>query len=184
MSGFFDHLEQWIIGLPVPDWIKVVLFAMVPIFELRGAIPAGIWALRMNFALVYVLAVVGNLIPIVPILFLLEPTSRWAERSKLGKRVFGWLFQRTRKKGELVEKYEALGLMLFVAIPLPVTGAWTGSVAAFLFRVRFQRALLAITAGVLLAGCIVTGLTLLGWRALIAGFVLLAIISRLIWSKL
>jgi uncharacterized membrane protein len=184
LSGFFDHLEGWIIGLPVPDWFKVILFAMVPIFELRGAIPAGIWALKMNFALVFVLSVVGNLIPIIPILFLLKPASHWADNTKIGRKFFSWLFGRTRKRGDLVEKYEALGLMLFVAIPLPITGAWTGSVAAFLFRVRFRRALLAITAGVLIAGCIVTGLTLLGWKALIAGFVLLAIISRLIWSKL
>jgi uncharacterized membrane protein len=134
--------------------------------------------------LVYFLAVIGNLIPIVPMLFLLEPASRWAETSSLGRKFFHWLLRRTRRKGELVEKYESLGLMLFVSIPLPVTGAWTGSVAAFLFQIRFRHALLAVTAGVLIAGIIVSGLTLLGWKALIAGFVLLALLSRFVWSRL
>jgi uncharacterized membrane protein len=166
------------------DAIKVFLLAMLPISELRGAIPYAIEVLRMNFVIAYPIAVVGNLVPIIPILFLLEPATRWAENSRIGRKFFGWLFDRTRRRGDLVEKYEALGLMLFVAIPLPVTGAWTGAVAAFLFRVRFRRAILAISAGVLIAGCIVTGLTLLGWKALIAGLVLLAIISRLIWSRL
>ncbi|RKY85110.1 hypothetical protein DRQ11_10460, partial [candidate division KSB1 bacterium] len=74
----------------------------------------------------------------------------------LFNRFFDWLFRRTRKRSAVIEKYEALGLLLFVAIPLPVTGAWTGTVAAFIFGIRFRLAFPAIVGGILVAGVVVS----------------------------
>jgi len=74
-----------------------------------------------------------------------------------------WLFERTRRRGKIINRYERIGLALFVAIPLPVTGAWTGSLAAVLFGLKFKHAFLSIFIGVLIAGMIVTCATLLGW---------------------
>jgi uncharacterized membrane protein len=82
----------------------------------------------------------------------------------------------------MIEKYERVGLVLFVAIPLPITGAWTGSIAAVLLGMSFKKAILSIFLGVLIAGVIVTCLTLLGWAgAIIAGFVLCVLAILGMW---
>jgi uncharacterized membrane protein len=97
-------------------------------------------------------------------------------RFPIGKKFFDWLFARTRRKSADVEKYEELGLMIFVAVPLPVTGGWTGAMAAFLMGLPFWKSMLFILLGVMIAGVIMTILSLLGWiGALIAGTVLLAL---------
>jgi uncharacterized membrane protein len=101
-------------------------------------------------------SVIGNMLPIVFILLLLEPAYNLLSRYKGFDRFFEWIFRRTRRKGKLIERLEIVGLILFVAIPLPVTGAWTGSVAAFLFRVPFWKAFAAIFCGVLIACTVVT----------------------------
>lgn len=141
--------------------IAVVLLAALPVSELRGAIPLG---LSMGFSPLktYLLAFTGNIIPVIPLLFLLQPITNRLRHIKIFAKFFDWLFERTRKKATLVEKFEALGLILFVAIPLPITGAWTGCVAATLFKIRFRYALLSIALGVIIAGLIVLGLSLAG----------------------
>jgi uncharacterized membrane protein len=140
-----------------PEWV-VVIIAMMPIVELRGAIP---WALHpsgggLGWREAYLLAVAGNMIPVIPLLAGLGPISEFLSRYKHTRRFFEWLFKRTRRRGKVVEKYRALGLCLFVAIPLPVTGAWTGTVAALLFGIPFRYALPAVMCGVLIAGVLVT----------------------------
>lgn len=162
---------QAIIGFlsSLPKEAATLILAMLPISELRGAIPFGI-AGGLGLGKVLIIAVVGNLIPVIPILFLLEPVSGYLRRFWIFKKFFDWLFERTRRKAKLVERYEFLGLILFVAIPLPVTGAWTGCVAASLFKIRLRYAFLAITIGVLLAALIVTTVCLLGkgiWHGLL-----------------
>ncbi len=163
----------------IPPELAVVIIAMLPIVELRGAIPVA-HIFGMNPFLAYVLAVVGNMIPVIPILLLLGPVSSFLMRFKLGKRFFDWLFDRTRRKvGKNIEKYETLGLSVFVAIPLPVTGAWTGSLGAFLFGIKFKHAFWAILLGVMVAGVIMTILSMMGWTgAIIAGIVLIALMLQ------
>jgi uncharacterized membrane protein len=140
----------------LPRQLATVLIAMLPISELRGAIPFALGS-GLSWQQAYGWAVLGNFIPVVPLLLFLEPISAFlSKRSDVCRRFFDWLFARTRRRGRVVERYEALGLILFVAIPLPVTGAWTGTVAAFLFGVRFKYALPAIIMGILLAGVVVT----------------------------
>ena len=79
------------------------------------------------------------------------------------KRILDWLFNRIRRRGRIVERYERIGLVLLVAIPLPFTGAWTGSIVAVLLGLKFRHAFLSIFVGILIAGAIVTGAILLGW---------------------
>lgn len=131
------------------------LLSMLPISELRGAIPYA-WAWGINHWLAYLIAVIGNLVPIIPLLLLLGPISKALRRFRVWNKFFDWWFKHTLKRSKLIEKYEIFGLIVFVAIPLPITGAWTGSVAAFLLGIRFKLAFPAIVAGVILAGIIVS----------------------------
>lgn len=151
----------------------VAAISTLPIVELRGAVPVGIVAFKMPWWRVYLIAVAGNMIPMPFILLLLGPLSRFFMRFQSGEKFFNWLFARTRKRSAGIEKYEALGLTLFVAIPLPMTGGWTGAMAAFLMGIPFWKSMLYILLGVLIAGVIMTTLSLLGWiGATIAGAVL------------
>jgi len=163
----------------VPEEAVVVMVSTLPIVELRGAIPIGtnFFNMKDRWWMVYILAVAGNMIPIPIILLVLGPLSNYLMRFRLGKIFFDWLFARTRRKTAAIEKYETLGLAMFVAIPLPVTGGWTGSMAAFLMGIKFKHAMWSILLGVMVAGAIVTTLSLLGWiGAIVAGVVLIALI--------
>ena len=139
----------------VPAEILTVIVAMLPIAELRGAIPLAL-GLKLSITKAYSLAVIGNLIPVLPILFFLGPVSNYLRKFSFFDKFFIWLFKRTQDRSKLIERLELLGLVLFVAVPLPITGAWTGSVAAFLFQFRIRDAFWAICLGVLGAGVVVT----------------------------
>ncbi|MDD2438722.1 MAG: small multi-drug export protein [Methanosarcinaceae archaeon] len=151
----------------VPDWLATLIMGALPISELRGAIPVAIGIYGMDPVLAYALSVLGNLLPVLPLLLFLGPVSDWLRRFRIFELFFTWLFARTRRKhSERFEKYGSLALTLFVAVPLPVTGAWTGCAAAFVFGIKFKYAFPAIFAGVLIAGLIVTFLTLMSFGAL------------------
>lgn len=153
----------------VPKEYIVMLVGALPISELRGAIPLAL-SFGMPLGKAFWLSVIGNSIFVAPMLFLLEPVSNRLRRFKIWSRFFDWLFERTKKKADTIQKYEALGLAIFVAIPLPMTGAWSAVVAASLFKIRFRYAFIAILAGVLSAGLIVSSLCQLGilsWKAVV-----------------
>jgi len=151
-----------LLGFSLSSVLKVIGIAASPIAELRVAIP---WAIWHDFPWYYafVLAVIGNLLPVPFILLFLESISKWLSKIDFFDRFLHWLFEHTRRRGRIVERYERIGLVLFVAIPLPVTGAWTGSLLAVLFGLKFKHALLSIFIGILIAGTIVTCATRLGW---------------------
>jgi uncharacterized membrane protein len=154
--------------------LVVFLISMLPIAELRGSIPVAICHYKMSVGKSYLISIIGNVIPGVLILLFLSPFSRFLSRWRPFKKFFDWLFAHTRSKSKIVEEYKLLGLTLFVGIPLPITGAWTGSIAAFLLGMRFRDAILGVFFGVLIAGVIVTTLSKLGIvGAVIAGVVLL-----------
>jgi uncharacterized membrane protein len=136
--------------------VVTFVISMLPIFELRGALPYALTLGKLPLAQAFPIAVLGNMVPIPFIMFLLEPGTRLVSRVAPGKRFVDWLFARTRARSEKVRKYETLGLILFVAIPLPVTGAWTGALAAHLCGLKKGRSLLAITCGVCIAGIVVS----------------------------
>jgi len=138
----------------------VVFTAMTPIGELRASLPLALGVYKMSFVKGYVLSVIGNLIPVVLILYLIDPVSRYLIlHSEKWKKFFEWLFERTRKKfDKKFIQYGKYALIVFVAIPLPVTGAWTGSLAAFLFGIPRKQAMVLIAVGVVCAGAIVSAI--------------------------
>ena len=140
--------------------IYTFLISMVPVVELRGAIPAGV-ALGLDPLLAMVISDIGNLIPVPFVILFVRKVFRWMRSiSPRLERLVIRLEQKGLSKADKVRKYEALGLFLFVAIPLPGTGAWTGSLIAALLDIRLQRALPMISLGVLTAGAIITLLTI------------------------
>jgi len=156
----------------------VVLFiAALPILELRGAIPIAINMFGMPWYSAFSLALIGNLLPVPFILLFLSTITRWLSKIAFLQRPLKRLFEHTRQRGRIVEKYERIGLALFVGIPLPVTGAWTGSLAAIIFGLSFKHAFLAIFAGVFAAGVIVTCLSLLGWLGAVVAGVALSVVT-------
>lgn len=162
-----NMIVSWLKALP-KEYIVMIIGAL-PVLELRWAIPQALyWKIPLFKA--FWLSVIGNTIPILPLLFLLEPISNRLRKFKICSRFFVWLFERTKKKADIIQKYEAFGLALFVALPIPGTGAWTGCLAASLFKIKFRYAFIAIVAGVLGAGLIVSTLLALGimsWKAVI-----------------
>ena len=140
-------------------YIMTMAIAAVPVVELRGAIPMGV-AAGLPPAVAAVTAMAGNLTPVPCILLLLRRVFALMRKSPwLGPKV-DRLERRAHLKGRKVRKYRTLGLMLFVAIPLPGTGAWTGALIAAFLNIRLRHALPAITLGLLIAGSLVTLMTL------------------------
>ena len=135
------------------------LMAMVPVIELRGAIPYGVIA-GLSVPTAFVLAVIGNLVPIPFLIVFTRKVFDWLKSKSewLSNLVHRMEAKADKRKG-LVESSEFLGLVILVAIPLPGTGAWTGALVAAMLNMRLKRAMPAITVGVLIAGVIVTTLT-------------------------
>ncbi|MFO7651176.1 MAG: small multi-drug export protein [bacterium] len=153
----------------------VFVVAMVPIVELRGAVPIGNNLFRLPLWQTLVLSIAGNMLPIFLVVLLIERIVALLSRVSSFKRFFDWLYERTRRRSGLIQRYEFWGLVAFIGIPLPGTGAWTGSLAAVLLGMSYWRSLLACSVGVLIAAGIVTALSVLGvWGAVIAVAVLLA----------
>ena len=136
--------------------------AMVPLVEARYVIPLALEVWKLPLWQAFPIAVAGNLVPIPFVLWLLDPATKVLCRFKLGDRFVQWLFARTRARtSEKIEKYELLGLTIFVAIPLPVTGAWTGSVAAVIFGLKKVPSFIAIAVGTCIAASFASGVTVL-----------------------
>lgn len=142
----------------VPPELATLLIATLPIAELRASLPIALGIYKLPILSAYFWSVLGNLLPVLFLAYFLEPISQYLiKNSKIGERFFTWLFERTRKKfTHKFLKYGQYALIVFVAIPLPVTGGWTGTIAAFLFGIPRWRAMGFITIGVLIAGVIVT----------------------------
>lgn len=145
----------------MPQELAIFLISMLPIVELRGAIPLAVGGYHMSYGIAYLLSVAGNMVPAILLVYGLRSFVAFVrERSLIGKRFFDWLYKRTYNK--LLKKHDVYGafaLALFVAVPLPVTGAWTASIAATVFNIRPRVALLYIFLGVLVAGIIVSLIT-------------------------
>lgn len=135
-------------------FFHVFFMSMIPVVELRGAIPYGL-AAGLDPWLTYLAAVVGNMVPVPFIMIFIRRIFNWArERSRwLGDRV-RWLEDRAEKKSDLVQRYALAGLTVLVAIPLPGTGAWTGALVAALMNIRLRQSFPAVLLGVLIAGVI------------------------------
>lgn len=138
--------------------IIVIFFSMTPIIELRGAIPLGI---SMGLSPIHstIISIIGNIL-IVPFLLKgLQPIMGYFEKTKLFSKTIGWVKHRSMKKSSIIKKYSLIGLFIFVAIPIPTTGVWTGSVIASLLKLDFRKALISISLGIITSGLIVASIS-------------------------
>ncbi|MDP2919483.1 MAG: small multi-drug export protein [Dehalococcoidia bacterium] len=171
-----------LLNLDIARELIIALIAALPIFELRLAIPVAINTFDFVWYKAFLIAFIGNMLPVPFILLFLDGGVKILRRVPVFRRFFDWLFERTRKRSAVIQKYERIGLAIFVGIPLPLTGAWTGALAAVVLGLPFWRAFLSILVGVVIAGVIVTTLSLLGWvGAIIAGVVLCALVVLGMW---
>ena len=135
---------------------------MIPIIESRGSIPYGILILNLPWQNVVLVSIIANFIITIPIIYLLGPVSDYLRKFYIFDKFFNWFFSRSKRKGRLIDRLKILGLILFIGIPLPVTGAWTGCVAANLFGINKFYTLIGVFLGILLSVMIITILTLTG----------------------
>lgn len=146
----------------LPKELVVFFLSMLPFAELRASIPLAIAAYGLPPITSFCWAVMGSFVPVVFLVFLLEPVSRFlSSHFKPLAHFFDWLFKRTRRQhSRKFEHFEEFALIIFVAIPLPMTGGWSGSVAAFVFGIPPQKSLPLIGIGLLISGVLVTFSTL------------------------
>ncbi len=140
----------------ITRFLYVFLISMVPVIELRGAIPVGV-GLGLPFYAVFLTALVGNLVPVPFLILFTRRIFAWLRKisPKLG-RLVARLEAKAASKEKLLKKYEMLGLCILVAVPLPGTGAWTGALVSAVFDIRLKYAMPVIALGVVIAGVIVT----------------------------
>ena len=139
--------------------IQSAILAMMPVVELRGALP---WAIARGLDpwFSYALCVLFNMVPVPFILLFLNKILAWMETTKTFAPVARWLKERAHKKSDTYYKYEMLGLFILVAIPLPGTGAWTGALVASVMGLKMRRSIPPIALGVAAAGIIMLTVSL------------------------
>ncbi len=159
VQSFAENIVTFLGFAPeAADYVYIFLISMLPIVELRGAIPVA-FAMGLDPVASYIVSIIGNLVPVPFILLLITPLCNMLKKTKLFRRFPEWLEKKVAKNEAKVTKYKNLGLFLFVAIPLPGTGAWTGALVASFIGYKFHHALLAIVCGVLTAGIIMSVLS-------------------------
>ena len=153
------ELMQWLMETMAGEFTLTLLVSMVPVVELRGGIPFGVAAGLPVWA-AYVAAVIGNIIPVPFIIVYIRRVFQWLRRRMPRlNRMVDKLERKAHLKGQTVSKYKYLGLAIFVAIPLPGTGAWTGALAAAFLDMPLRKAMPATAVGVLVAGLLISILT-------------------------
>ncbi len=141
----------------------VFICSMIPIIELRGAIPLGT-GFGMGTLETYIISVIGNILPVPIILLFVRVVLNWMKNVKGLQKIALWVEAKADKHKGQIEKYAYVGLFLFVAIPLPGTGAWTGSLIAALMKMKFWKSFLFVILGVMCAGLIMTvGSSAVAW---------------------
>lgn len=184
-AGAGDRIAQSLHQRGLSPELVVLVVSMLPIVELRGAIPVGEVLFRLPLWKTLLISIAGNMVPIFLVVLLLERLVVWLGRVAVFRRFFEWLFRRTRSRSGVIARYEFWGLAVFVGIPLPGTGAWTGAVAAVVMGLPYWRSLLAIFLGVLMASAVVTMLSILRmWGAVIAGAALAVVVVQAVTAAL
>ncbi|MBQ3507630.1 MAG: small multi-drug export protein [Clostridia bacterium] len=141
----------------VGEELCVFFCSMLPIIELRGAIPLGA-GFGLPWWQTYLIAIVGNMLPVPIILLFVKSVLTWMVNCKVKffNKIANKMFEKAEKNRDKIEKYAFWGLTLFVAIPLPATGAWTGTLVAALFDMKFWKSILSALLGVMIAGVVMT----------------------------
>ena len=182
-------------GLPIVVKYLIVFFvSMVPIVELRGAIPIA-ESLNLNIFLYYPIAIIGNMLPVPIIYWFARKVLEWGKDKKFIGKFFTWCLTKGEKGGEKLKASAGnngifWAMLIFVGIPLPGTGAWTGTLAASFLKLDFKTSITAVSLGVILAGIIMSLgskiVSIFGWAgviALIAVIVAIIIISIIVKKK-
>ena len=145
-------------------YLIIFLISMVPIIELRGAIPVAV-GMHLNMVWVYIICIIGNMLPVPFIYFFARKVLLWGKDKKYIGKFFTFCLQKGEKGGQKLQAKAGKGLfialMLFVGIPLPGTGAWTGTLAASFLDMGFKRSVIAVMCGVVIAG-VIMGLASMG----------------------
>lgn len=175
-------------------YVIVALISMVPIVELRGAIPIA-ESLDLNVFIYYPIAIIGNMLPVPFIYLFARKILEWGKDKKLTGKFFTWCLQKGEKGGKKLKETAGdtgtfFALLLFVAIPIPGTGAWTGTLAASFLNIGFKTSIIAVTLGVLIAGIImslgsilVSNLGIPGLISIIVAVIAIIIITAIIKKK-
>lgn len=176
----------------IVKYIIVFVISMVPIVELRGAIPIA-ESLGLNLSIYYPIAIIGNMLPVPFIYLFARKVLEWGKDKKLTKKFFTWCLEKGEKGGAKLKESAGnsgifFALLFFVGIPLPGTGAWTGTLAASFLNLDFKTSISAVALGVILAGIIMSLgskiVATLGWTGVIAIIaVILAIVALSIFLK-
>ena len=146
----------------IPSWFWIFFTSLIPWWESRYAIPMAMVYFNWEWWQAVPIAVIGNILPIPFILLFFHYAEKILRNYKFWTKIMDWLFAKTRRRADAkIRKYEHLGLLLFVAIPLPFTGAWTGALIAYLFDLKFTKSLITIFVGVIIAAAIMITVTLL-----------------------
>ena len=161
-----ELIESYFVG--INKILAVFIVSMMPVVELRGAIPFGV-SLGLDWREVYLVSVLGNMLPVPFIILFFRPLIEYFEKTKLFGKIASKLKKRTHSKIEGMNKFKMLGLFLFVAIPLPGTGAWTGAAIAALLKMRIKHSFFPILLGVFVAGLLMMGISY-GFGELISHF--------------
>lgn len=154
-----DFIVEAITGADVGKYFATFIISMIPVIELRGAIPIGV-GLGLSHAEAMGISIIGNMLPVPFIILFIRPIFRWMTR-KSGKlaRLAEKLEAKAEGKWDKIHRYQFFALTIFVAIPLPGTGAWSGALIAAVMNMRLRNALPSILLGVLIAGILVSGIT-------------------------
>ncbi len=150
-----SRIFAWLAGIFSPV-SAIIAVAMLPIFELRLAIPLGLFVFHLPLVTVFTLSIIGNCIPILPLLLFFKYFFQAIQSWRYIGKFFRWWFKHVEHKSKSIERWGFWGLVIFVGIPLPGTGAWTGVLAATLYKMEIKKAFLANALGVILAGIIVS----------------------------
>lgn len=154
-----EFIVEAITGADVGKYLATFIISMIPVIELRGAIPIGV-SLGLSHVEAMGVSIIGNMLPVPFIILFIRPIFRWMTK-KSGKlaRLAEKLEAKAEGKWDKIHRYQFFALTLFVAIPLPGTGAWSGALIAAVMNMRLRNALPSILLGVLIAGVLVTGIT-------------------------
>ena len=155
MDSIVQLIADSLTGI-LPPYVIVAIISMIPVLELRGSILVALPILHTKVLLTYIVAVIANMIPIPFIILFIDKIFDFLKRFKTSGRLVRKLEEKTLAKSDQINKYGLWGLFLFVAIPLPGTGAWTGALLSVLLGIKPKKALAAIFAGVATAGIIMS----------------------------
>ena len=160
MQEICETLQQFLTAHGIPDWLVVFIISLCPILECRLGMFTAIVLLQMNPFVGFIISFLGNILPIPFILLLINWIFEFLKKVPGINRIIFWLEEKTLKKRDKIDRYGIWGLLLFVAIPLPGTGGWTGALLASLLHLDKKKSFGVISVGVFIAGLIITLLSL------------------------